>query len=244
MAPARGTAKPESLPKRESASVGLGLFVILATIGLLLWGFAALADEFGETGKLAQLDVAVLTWLQLHGSESGERAFEFVSWLGAPVLFAVDIAVAVWLAIHRLWRSFALWVIAIVGGAALDEILKLSFRRARPSVASEFIHSGSWSFPSGHAMNSLVGYSMLAFLLREHVTNARVRAIIALAAALLIAAIGFSRLYLGVHYLSDVTAGYLAGGAWVLACVTAEQYTRTGARRPRGWRTRKRRQPR
>ena len=56
MAPARGTAKPESLPKRESASVGLGLFVILATIGLLLFGFAALADEFGETGRLAQLD--------------------------------------------------------------------------------------------------------------------------------------------------------------------------------------------
>lgn len=234
MASARGTAKPESLPKRQSASVGLGLFVILAMIGLLLFGFAVLADEFGETGRLAQLDVAVLSWLQLHGSESGERVFEFVSWLGAPVLFAVDVAVAAWLAIRRLWRSFALWVIAIVGGAALDEMLKLSFRRARPSVASEFIHGGSWSFPSGHAMNSLVGYSMLAFLLREHVTNARVRVIIALVAALLIVAIGFSRLYLGVHYLSDVTAGYLAGSAWVLACVTAEQYTRTGARRRRG----------
>jgi membrane-associated phospholipid phosphatase len=244
MARARGTARPESLPKGKSASVGLGLFAALAMIGLLLWGFAVLADEFSEKGRLAQLDVAVLSWLQLHGSESGERVFEFVSWLGAPVLFAVDIAVAAWLAIHRSWRSFALWVVAIAGGAVLDEVLKLSFQRARPSVASEFIHGGSWSFPSGHAMNSLVGYSMLAFLLREHVTNARVRVLIALAAALLIVAIGFSRLYLGVHYLSDVTAGYFAGGAWVLACVTAERYARTRSSRARGWRTRKRRAPR
>jgi len=89
-------------------------------------------------------------------------------------------------------------------------------------------------------MNSLVGYSMLAFLLREYVANARVRVLIALAAALFIVAIGFSRLYLGVHYLSDVTAGYLAGGAWVLACVTAERYARTRSSRARGWRTRKR----
>jgi len=240
MPPVRGTTQPESLPKEKAAPVGLGLFVILAMIGLLLWGFAVLADEFSEKGRLAQMDTAVLGWLQTHGSESGERVFEFVSWLGAPVMFAVDIAVAGWLAFHRSWRSFALWVTAIAGGAALDEILKLSFQRARPSVASEFIHSGSWSFPSGHAMNSLVGYSMLAYLLREHIANPRARASIAVAATLLIAAIGFSRLYLGVHYLSDVTAGYLAGGAWVLACVTAEQYTRKSSGRAHGWRTRKR----
>jgi membrane-associated phospholipid phosphatase len=225
MAPSRTSASPETLQRAGSANAGIGLLVALATIAILLWGFAALADEFNEKSRLAALDLTVLNWLQVHGSERGERYFEFVSWLGAPVLAVVDVAVSAWLAIHRAWRSFWLWVITIVGGAVLDEILKLSFRRARPSVASEFIHGNSWSFPSGHAMNSLVAYAMLAFLLREHIASKRLRLAVAFAAALLIVAIGFSRLYLGVHYLSDVTAGYLAGSAWVVACISADRYT-------------------
>jgi undecaprenyl-diphosphatase len=213
------------LPKAErSARAGLKLFAALAVIALLLWGFAALADEFSEQGRLAQLDLTVLDWLQQHGSEQGERVFQIVSWLGAPVLLIIDGAVAIYLAVRRRWRWFTLWTVAIVGGGVLDEILKLAVRRARPSVASEFISSGSWSFPSGHAMNSLVGYAMLAYLLREYVPAPRARFAIAAGAAILILAIGFSRLYLGVHYLSDVTAGYLAGSAWVVACIAAGEY--------------------
>lgn len=216
-----GSAIPSS---ERSARAGLQLFVALALIGLLLWGFAGLADEFSEQGRLAQLDLSVLKWLQLHGSERGERVFQIVSWLGAPVLLVVDCGVAIVLAVRRRWQSFTLWTVAIIGGLVLDEILKLAFRRARPDVASEFISRGSWSFPSGHAMNSLVAYSMLAYLLRAHIVSARTRLVIALGAAFLIIAIGFSRLYLGVHYLSDVTAGYLAGGAWVLACIATARY--------------------
>ena len=205
----------------RSAVVGVRLFFSLAMIALLLWGFAVLADEFSEQAWLTRLDLSVLNWLQLHGTERGERAFVFVSWLGAPLLFAVDVIVAIVLALRREWRSFTIWTVAIVGGVVLDEVLKLAFRRARPDVASEFISSHSWSFPSGHAMNSLVTYAMLAYLLRDYATSARACIAIAIGAAILIVAIGFSRLYLGVHYLSDVTAGYLAGGAWVLACIAA-----------------------
>ena len=217
-----------ALPEVErSARAGVQLFVALAVIGLLLWAFAALAEEFSEQSRLAQLDRSVLDWLQLHGSERGERVFQVVSWLGAPVVLLIDGVVAIVLAVRRRWQSFTLWTIAIIGGAVLDEILKLSFRRARPDVASEFISSGSWSFPSGHAMNSLVTYAMLAYVLREFVASARARLVISVAAALLIVAIGFSRLYLGVHYLSDVTAGYLAGGAWVLACIATAHHAST-----------------
>ena len=222
---ARSTSDASAVVETPSAKAGIGLFVTLAVIGLLLWAFAALADGYGEKGRIAQLDLAVLNWLQLHGTEGGERFFVFVSWLGAPVLIAVDVAAAVWLAFRREWRWFALWTVAIAGGVLLDQMLKLAFQRARPSVASEFIASStSWSFPSGHAMNSLVGYAMLAFLLREHLKNPRARIAVTIGAVILIAAIGFSRLYLGVHYVSDVTAGYLAGSAWVLACVTAERH--------------------
>lgn len=219
-----GDSSSAGLKPERFTRAGLQLFVALAVIGLLLWGFAALSDEFSEQSRLAQLDRSVLDWLQLHGSEGGERLFQIVSWLGAPVLLLIDGGVAVVLAVRRRWQSFMLWTVAVVGGVVLDQILKLSFRRARPAVASEFISSGSWSFPSGHAMNSLVTYAVLAYILREYVASARARLAIALAAALLIVAIGFSRLYLGVHYLSDVTAGYLAGGAWVLACITTAHH--------------------
>ncbi len=212
-------------PREErSAWPGPELFVALAIIGLLLWGFGALADEFSEQGRITRLDLAVLNWLQQHGSEKGESVFVFVSWLGAPVLFAVDLVVFVAFAIRRQWRSVTLWTVAVVGGVALDEILKLAFRRVRPGVASEFISRHSWSFPSGHAMNSLVSYAMLAYLLRQYVTDSRSRIAMTIGFATLILAIGFSRLYLGVHYFSDVTAGYLAGSAWVIACVTTDRY--------------------
>lgn len=235
---ARGQADESDPPTdTPSARAGVGLVVALAVIGLLLWGFAALADGLNEKGRIAQLDLSVLNWLQAHGTEGGENGFLFVSWLGAPVLVSMDAVVAVWLAVRRMWRWFALWTIAIVGGVLLDEMLKLAFRRARPSVASEFITRSSWSFPSGHAMNSLVGYAMLAFLLRERLKNPRARVTVMIGAIILIAAIGFSRLYLGVHYLSDVTAGYLAGGAWVLACTTAERYA-IGRSRSRDWASR------
>lgn len=218
------TASSSRSPGERPARAGAALLIALGVIALTLWGFAVLADAFREQGAIARLDTSVLNWLQVHGTERGERVFVAVSWLGSPVLFVVDASVAVWLAVHRNWRLFALWMCAILGGVILDEALKLAFHRARPAVASEFITTHSWSFPSGHAMNSLVGYATLAFLLRMHYTSSRARAAITLGAVLLIAAIGFSRLYLGVHYLSDVAAGYLAGTAWVVACIMVDRY--------------------
>lgn len=216
--------------EKRSAEAGLGLFAAIALIALVLWGFAALADGFGEQGRIARADLVVLNWLQQHGTEAGESIFVFVSWLGAPVLLVMDLGVAIWLGARRQWRLFTLWAVAILGGVCLDEILKLAFQRARPSVASEFITSHSLSFPSGHAMNSLVGYGMLAFLLRQRLVDGRARTAVTIGVVALIGAIGFSRLYLGVHYLSDVTAGYLAGSAWVLACITAERFAFGGRR--------------
>jgi membrane-associated phospholipid phosphatase len=206
--------------------LGLALTVSLAVIALLLWGFIALAEAFPQRGALDRFDINVEAWLQAHGSENGERVFLIVSLLGAPVLAAGDITVAIVLAVRRAWLRLVLWVGAVVGASVLDALLKAAYHRQRPIYATEFVHDRSWSFPSGHAMFSFVSYAVLAYLLLEQPRSRTVRRAMIAGAILLIVAIGFSRLYLGVHYASDVVAGYLAGGAWATACIIAYRIVR------------------
>ena len=116
---------------------------------------------------------------------------------------------------------------AFAGGGLLDVVLKLVIRRPRPPGAAAFLQHFSWSFPSGHAMASLIGYGMLAYvltLLWIHHRSAQIAVV--LGAALLIIAIGFSRLYLGVHYFSDVVGGYAAGVLWLSACISGVEVAR------------------
>ncbi|MDP9263486.1 MAG: phosphatase PAP2 family protein, partial [Acidobacteriota bacterium] len=135
--------------------------------------------------------------------------------------------VALALAVRRQWLLLAGWAAAMAGAGVLDAVLKHIVQRPRPPQAATFLHRDSFSFPSGHAMISLVAYGMLAYLLVLFWGSRRGRrvAIIAVAAALALA-IGFSRLYLGVHYFSDVIGGYAGGLLWLSACVTALEIAR------------------
>lgn len=167
------------------------------------------------------VDLAVTNWLQVHGTETGESIFVGVSYLGAQVLIAVLVIGAVVLVMRRDWRHLAVLAITCGGGALLNGALKLVFHRARPAVASEF-HEISWSFPSGHAMDSLIVYGLAAYWLGDRFPHAR--APIGIAAIVLIGTIGFARFYLGVHYLSDVVAGYLGGCVWLTFCITGYEF--------------------
>jgi len=135
--------------------------------------------------------------------------------------------VALLLAARREWIVLAGWLAAFAGGGLLDVVLKLVIRRPRPPGAAAFLQHFSWSFPSGHAMASLIGYGMLAYvltLLWIHRRSAQIAVV--LGAALLIIVIGFSRLYLGVHYFSDVVGGYAAGVLWLSACISGLEVAR------------------
>ena len=98
--------------------------------------------------------------------------------------------------------------------------LKVLFQRHRPSFAAEF-NLNTWGFPSGHAMNALICYGLLTHWIIER--HPRARAAMRAATAVLVGAIGYSRIYLGVHYLSDVVAGYSAGIIWLVACIAVER---------------------
>jgi undecaprenyl-diphosphatase len=120
-------------------------------------------------------------------------------------------------------KRVAIWfTVAVVGSEILDEILKLVFHRARP-VPFFGTDPASYSFPSGHAMSSLCFYGVLAGLISAQIHSLRARILIWIASVVLIAGIGLSRIYLGVHYPTDVIAGYLAGGIWVNTLLIASR---------------------
>jgi undecaprenyl-diphosphatase len=234
------TSSPQDAPRpwrsrfarlHPTAYLGVhGVAGMVVTIGLV-WLFLAIADEIPEHGTLPRADTAAARWLEAHGTEGGERIFFWVSYLGAPVLAASVAAAVLYFVWRRDWRRAIALAVTSAGGLAVSTVLKLTFHRGRPETATEFITRQSWSFPSGHAMSSMICYGFLTMLLLEEVREPRWRrrAIVA-GAAILIGAIGFSRVYLGVHYLSDVVGGWLAGAAWLFVCVSGYRFVQTRQR--------------
>ena len=196
----------------------------LGATALLLWLFVSIAEDIPEQGALIRVDTFVSRWLDAHGTEAGERIFIWLSYLGAPVLVALVIASFLFFLWKRERREAIAVAVTSGGGVVVSHVLKLIFHRGRPETASEFITRHSWSFPSGHSMNSIIGYGFLTILLLDRIAQHGRRVAIAVAAVVLIGAIGFSRLYLGVHFLSDVAGGFIAGGAWLIVCVTGYRF--------------------
>lgn len=213
---------------RSSLVAYLGLHAIAGTAlsAALVWAFVALADEIPEGGTLRLVDTALGAWLEAHGTEAGERALVFVSWLGATGL-AVVVALALLVLIRRHdWLAAKALAFTSATGLLLGHALKLLFHRGRPETAVEFIRRPSWSFPSGHSLNSMVCYGFLGMLALEHVRGRRPRVAVMTGVIALIVAIGFSRLYLGVHFVTDVIGGWVAGAAWMLVCWSAYHVAR------------------
>ena len=208
--------------------LGLHLTIGLAISLAGLWLFAAVTEDVIHHDPLTQFDVALLDWLHARATPTGYAVFNTISSLGAAVTLTIlALAVGLVLAARREWILLAGWLAAFAGGGLLDVVLKLVIRRPRPPGAAAFLQHFSWSFPSGHAMASLIGYGMLAYvltLLWIHHRSAQIAVV--LGAALLIIAIGFSRLYLGVHYFSDVVGGYAAGVLWLSACISGIEVAR------------------
>ncbi len=195
----------------------------------LVWGFLAIADAIPESSWLMRADNGIVAGLQSRGSETGEAVFAAITHLG-DVGFGIVMAIAIVAFVIRHHRARAIGLFtASAGGTLLDNLLKAIFHRGRPEYATEFITRASWSFPSGHATNSITGYGFLAFLLITHTTDRRRRWAIGAGAALLILIVGFSRIYLGVHYPSDVLGGYLAGGIWLIACIMGYRFAQERA---------------
>jgi undecaprenyl-diphosphatase len=144
-----------------------------------------------------------------------------LSAIGSTIVYVVALAAtAVWLLWRRLPRLAVFAVVTVWGGVLLNNLVKIAVHRARPVLLNPVAHAAGQSFPSGHAQSAVVAYGVLLVVFLS-VRYGPWRRLAMAAAALMVLAIGFSRIALGVHYASDVLAGYLLGAAWVAAMTAA-----------------------
>lgn len=158
------------------------------------------------------LDKQLNTWFFGLRNAVIDRVFVDITVLGEAVFVLILAGIISALLWHwrKKWQVFALWIV-VVGSGVCIQIAKLIFHRARPSGA--LVMESSASFPSGHATIAIAFYGFLAYLLLREIKKYRILTLVI--SIIIILAIGFSRLYLGVHYLSDVLAGYLMGAVWL-----------------------------
>jgi len=212
--------------------LGLHLTVGLLAAAGCLWLFGGVVEDLLTGDPLVGFDRTVDEYLHSHATPHLTTFFLIVTAFGSTVaVVLLGIAVAALLARGRRWTLLWTWIVAVAGSAILNQLLKGIFQRPRPHFAHPLVVETSYSFPSGHAMESFVAYGMVAYLavlLWLRSWEARVAAVCG--AALVVVLIGFSRMYLGVHYFSDVVAGYAAGGVWLSALITGAETMRRGSK--------------
>ena len=206
-----------------AAFLTVGLVLSVAAVSI----FALIASAV-HSGATQGFDDNVLRWLSARRSPLLDEIMLEITALGTGLVLLVLAAVAsvfLWLTNHK-WSVYVL-LVGIVGGKLLNTLLKGIFERQRPSVVEWVTEVHSPSFPSGHAMSALVVYGSVAYLVGRLEPTRRLKYVTWIVTAILVAGIGVSRMYLGVHYPSDVLAGFVAGLAWlafVASSVTAIRF--------------------
>lgn len=196
-------------------TLGAALFVAAA------WIFGGLAEDVSTGEPITLLDAQITHWFYDHQNAKLNALMATVSWLHT---WPIGVAGGAFLA-RLLWRRAWLWAIAgsctVLGGIALNTLLKLAFHRERPTLSGLASALHSYSFPSGHALAATLLYGVFAAYAIAKLRSRAAKTAVAIGAILLVALVAFSRLYLGVHYLSDVLAAAAEGVAWMALCYSA-----------------------
>lgn len=182
-------------------------------------GFALIALWVSDH-QMRHFDNKIMTDLQQLESPAMTRFMKFFTMIGSGIPVVI-IIVIVMLVLHRVLghrRELLFLAIAVLGSVLLNTLLKLLFQRARPEI-NRIIEANGYSFPSGHSMTAFSMYAALAFLVWKHIPSRLGRLLLIVLSSLLILMIGTSRIYLGVHYPSDVLGGYFMSGCWMAACI-------------------------
>lgn len=202
-----------------------------------LWGFVELAEVARDTTAHA-FDTDIMLAFREAGRPDDpvgpawfEEAVRDITALGSMVVLVLVTATVVIYLLMIGWRRQALSVlVAVGGGQILSSLLKLGIDRPRPDLVSHLVNVQTLSFPSGHAMMAAVTYLTLGAMLAGIVPGRATRIYVLCVAILVTLLVGISRVYLGVHWPSDVLAGWCAGFAWATLCWLVERRVLTGAR--------------
>lgn len=206
----------------------LRLFLVTGAICLLI--SIVLAAAVSGNNALVRFDKRAALTLHEHTSEPFNEFFETFTDLGPVSVWAIGLTMGARLLLQKRWTLLGIGLAAVGGGEIVNTLLKDIFARQRPVFPHAEITPAQYSFPSGHAMMTLIAYGFLVYLLWPALRTRRARIALVAALAALMLLIGFSRLYLGVHYVSDVAAGYTIGGTWLLLWLSVLRVVETERR--------------
>jgi undecaprenyl-diphosphatase len=206
--------------------LGIHALVSFALAIGAVFTFFELADEIGFDDDLAQFDELLRLELAEHASRTLLETMAVLTLLGnKEFLIPLGVAITIVLLMRKQRLLAGSWAFGTGVGALLNRLLKSMFERTRPIHEHGVVMADGWSFPSGHASGAMLVYGLLAYILVRHTPRAY-HVPIAAAATLLIVVVGFSRVILQVHYLSDVLAGYASAAAWGALCVAGYESAR------------------
>lgn len=214
-------AAPSADASRRTAlalRLGGGALLLVAAA----WLFGAIAEDVVHSDRLTVLDGEIARWLNLHATTEMTRWLLLVTDLHST--FAVSCygaVVGVALAWRRQWHRLVTVFVCVAGGLLLNVLMKLAFHRARPVLDHPLLTLASYSFPSGHVAGSTIAYGLLVAWVFSRTRRARWRALALGGALAAIVLVAFTRMYLGVHFLSDVVAAFAEGVFWLTLCLSA-----------------------
>ena len=210
--------------KKQSYAEGfLGLhlvagFIIFATMTFTLW---EISEDINKREPLTIADAQLSTWLHSRTLPWLTSTMFVVTSLGSSLIAScIAVVFGLYLIRRRRFYWLAAFLSSVYGGMLLNRILKYAFQRPRPHFDDPLLSLTSYSFPSGHTMTATVLFGVLAAYFFTTTPDWRRRVVIVFIASLLILLVGFSRMYLGVHYLSDVLGAMAEGLAWLALCLT------------------------
>lgn len=195
----------------------ISVFVSLVSLYL----FLKIGDEVVNKDVL-QIDSTLTAFIYSFRSPSMTSVMMFFTFLGSGIaLFVLSLIMITYIGAKRK-KDAIIYLAILYSGILLNLILKIIYNRPRPSDLP-LIHENTLSFPSGHAMNSFVFFAALSYFIFRETKNAKVTITVSILSIIVIGLIGLSRIYLGVHYPSDVIGGFVAGFLWFISAILFEK---------------------
>jgi undecaprenyl-diphosphatase len=198
------------------------IFLIISLITLIGFGVIAILVH-GQ--KVVQIDNIIINSIQGLESPLFTIIMRFFTFLGSgsSIIILAIVSMLIFYLMFKIRSELLLFLLVLIGSNAFFITLKIIFHRARPDL-HRLIEVGGYSFPSGHSTNAVAVYGILTFILWRHISTRWGRTILVILSVFMILTIGISRIYLGVHYPSDVIGGYMVGGFLIIIAIWLYQY--------------------